>query len=82
VQGAYIIPVVAAALVIVIPAVTRAMSNRKLSKDFEKREFTDKQGNVMPYRLLKPENYDPDKKYPLVLFLQPKLISFRANCGL
>src|SRR5436309_14431231 len=35
----------------------------------EKRTFTDKDGKTLPYRLLKPDNYDPNQKYPLVLFL-------------
>lgn len=43
-----------------------------LSQDlslFEKREFTNKKGEVLPYRILYPKNYDAGKKYPLVLFL-------------
>src|SRR6516162_5792360 len=35
----------------------------------EKRTFTDKDGKTLQYRLLKPDNYDPKQKYPLVLFL-------------
>ena len=35
----------------------------------EKHTYADKDGNKLPYRLLKPEDYDPQKKYPLVLFL-------------
>lgn len=35
----------------------------------EKRTFTHKSGATLPYRILYPENYDPAKKYPLVLFL-------------
>ncbi|GIW79831.1 MAG: hypothetical protein KatS3mg105_1638 [Gemmatales bacterium] len=31
--------------------------------------YIDSKGNKLPYRLLKPKNYDPKKKYPLVLFL-------------
>ncbi len=36
---------------------------------FEKKEFAAKGGQVLPYRILYPENYNPDEKYPLVLFL-------------
>lgn len=36
---------------------------------FEKREFKGQNGEVLPYRILYPENYDATKKYPLVLLL-------------
>jgi predicted peptidase len=36
---------------------------------FEKREFTAADGGKLPYRLLKPKDYDPKEKYPLVIFL-------------
>lgn len=36
---------------------------------FEPREYSDSDGNTLQYRLLKPKNFDPDEKYPLVLFL-------------
>jgi predicted peptidase len=35
----------------------------------EKRTYTDAKGKTLPYRLLKPLDYDPTQKYPLVLFL-------------
>jgi predicted peptidase len=35
----------------------------------EARTFKDAQGKTLPYRLLLPENYDPKKSYPLVVFL-------------
>ena len=35
---------------------------------YEKKEFV-YNGNVLPYRLLYPANYDKNKKYPLLLFL-------------
>jgi predicted peptidase len=35
----------------------------------EKRTYTDAKGKTLPYRLLKPADYDPKQKYPLVLFL-------------
>jgi predicted peptidase len=36
---------------------------------FEARVFNDERGGALPYRLLKPLEHDPQKKYPLVLFL-------------
>lgn len=36
---------------------------------YQKKEYTYAEGKVLPYRILYPENYDPAKKYPLVLFL-------------
>jgi predicted peptidase len=36
---------------------------------FEPRTFTGADGNKLNYRLLKPKDYDPNRKYPLVLFL-------------
>ncbi|HMF14489.1 MAG TPA: prolyl oligopeptidase family serine peptidase [Gemmataceae bacterium] len=35
----------------------------------EKRTYKDKDDKTLPYRLLKPDNYDAKEKYPLVLFL-------------
>ena len=36
---------------------------------FEMYNFTAENGGILPYRLLKPLNYEADKKYPLVIFL-------------
>lgn len=38
------------------------------AEDYEARTFT-ADGKSLPYRLLKPQDYDASKKYPLVLFL-------------
>jgi predicted peptidase len=38
-------------------------------KEFEARVFESSENPKLPYRLLKPADYDPQKKYPLVLFL-------------
>jgi len=36
--------------------------------DYEARVYTRLKGDTIPYRLFIPRGYDPDKKYPLVLF--------------
>ncbi len=36
---------------------------------FESREFVGEDGQQLKYRLLKPANFDANKKYPLVIFL-------------
>ena len=36
---------------------------------FEARVYRDSSGGSLPYRLLKPKDYDAGKRYPLVLFL-------------
>ena len=36
---------------------------------YKKKEFVLSEGKVLPYRILYPENYDKNKKYPLILFL-------------
>lgn len=36
---------------------------------FEKNEFVSSSGETLPYRFLKPKNFDATKKYPLVVFL-------------
>ncbi len=38
------------------------------AQDFEAREFH-REGDILPYRILYPENYDPHKHYPLILFM-------------
>lgn len=56
-----------------IPAFVNGQEEKpKVSEDptmlFEPREFAAGE-KVLKYRLLKPLNYNPDKKYPLVIFL-------------
>lgn len=36
---------------------------------FEKKTYVSKNGDSLPYRILFPEDYDQNRKYPLVLFL-------------
>lgn len=39
------------------------------NNDAYKKEYFIKKGDTLPYRILLPKNYDPAKKYPLLLFL-------------
>ncbi len=45
-----------------------AASSQDLSM-FEKKEYTSRDGKKLLYRILYPEHYDRNKKYPLLLFL-------------
>jgi predicted peptidase len=40
-----------------------------LDSMLKKRIYKDENGKTLPYRLMKPDHYDPKMKYPLVLFL-------------
>lgn len=42
---------------------------RLSAADYEAGVFTAPDGGKLPYQILKPENYDAAKKYPLVIFL-------------
>jgi len=42
---------------------------KKMAKLFESRTFVNSKGDTLFYHLLKPLNYDPKKKYPLVVNL-------------
>jgi predicted peptidase len=50
-------------------AAALALSGALAAQDFEARVYKDEKGRTLPYRLLKPLDYDPGKKYPLVLFM-------------
>jgi len=43
--------------------------NNELLQAFEGMSYTSESGGILPYRLLKPLEYDASKKYPLVIFL-------------
>lgn len=44
-------------------------STKTLARTFEARTFVNSKGDTLRYRLLKPLNYDPKKRYPLVVSL-------------
>ena len=46
-----------------------AQMYKELHAKLEKRVYKNADGETLPYRLWLPENYDPSKKYPLILFL-------------
>ena len=37
---------------------------------YHQKEFATAEGNKLPYRILYPENFEANNKYPLVLFMQ------------
>lgn len=41
-------------------------------RDFESRTYTGSSGDILRYRLFVPKNYDPSRKYPIVVFLHGK----------
>jgi len=49
--------------------ITKAQATEDPAKMFEPREFAGEGGKVLKYRLLKPLGYNPNKSYPLVIFL-------------
>lgn len=47
---------------------TQSVQHR-IAEQFEQREFIDSSGTKIRYNLYIPQNYDPKKRYPLVMFL-------------
>ncbi len=64
-----IIALIAGAAVAVASPVTRAEPKEGMRDMLAKKTYTAADGKKLPYRLLKPLNYDPKEKYPLVVFL-------------
>ncbi|MCA1744772.1 MAG: prolyl oligopeptidase family serine peptidase [Bacteroidales bacterium] len=54
-------------LIILLPAVLYSQNNA--NHLFEKKIHSNEAGDTLLYRILYPENYDPQGNYPLVLFL-------------
>lgn len=52
----------------ILMLLTGALFSQNMSL-FQKKAYTSGAGEVMPYRILYPENYDLKKKYPVLLFL-------------
>ena len=49
-------------------AVAAAAARKYVADYYEARTFTGSEGDTIPYRLFVPEDYDPKKKYPVILF--------------
>jgi len=45
-----------------------AAAQKSFRDYYEARSLTSSEGDAIPYRLFVPEDYDPDKQYPVVLF--------------
>jgi predicted peptidase len=56
-------------LVILIVIFQAVIANSQDLSLYKKKEFVSSNGTRLPYRILLPENYNPRKKYPLILFL-------------
>jgi predicted peptidase len=62
------VPFLTLALLLLVPLGLVAQPKGDWKALLEKRTFKEG-GGEMPYRLMKPEGYDPKKSYPLVVFL-------------
>lgn len=64
-----IVTIISCCIVTIIIKISLVQAEEIAVENIEALTYFDSQGNSLPYRLLKPANYDPAKKYPLVLFL-------------
>jgi predicted peptidase len=64
-----IVALLAGAVLAVAPLVTRAEPKEGTKDVLEKKTYTGADGKTLPFRLLKPLNYNPKEQYPLVVFL-------------
>ena len=46
-----------------------SVAGSDLDKAFETRTYEDSSGRSLPYRLFRPPDYDPENRYPLVIYL-------------
>ncbi len=69
----WLITLVCPAVVLLWGAIALSQTASQAIEDpkqlFEPREFVGASGKALKYRLLKPLNFNPDKRYPLVIFL-------------
>ena len=59
-----VVPLIAAVLVFLAPVVGISAG----ADEYQAETFQGKGGKTLPYRFLKPRDYDKSKHYPLVLF--------------
>lgn len=57
------------AILICVSVCVSVSADVVLSEVLKEESFTDKAGVVLPYRFHVPENYNPEKEYPFILFL-------------
>lgn len=59
---------VLALVVLELPRIMGVQAAENVVDRFEAREYVSPKGGKLPYRMLRPKNYDESKSYPLVLF--------------
>lgn len=64
-----VLPLFALAMICLYNPKSFAQDYKALIDSSEARVYQSPGGEKLPYRLFKPDNYDPAKKYPLIIFL-------------